>query len=394
MSSRPPHVLLYSHNGVGVGHFRRQLRLATELRRRRPDAAILLVSGSHAASALSGPLGFDVISLPSIRMVDRYETWEPRQPGVTIREVVRMRSDLLRRTVRRFRPDVFVADFMPAGPYGELLDALEELRAGGGRAVAGFRDIIDEPGFVRDLWSRTGVYETLRDHYEAICVYGSREVTDFDAELGLGDQLAERVTYTGYLAGMVQPRLGARRKAPEILACTGGGVDGGKLLETFILAMRARKAADGGVGSTVVVGGPLLEERELSRLRSLAGESSINVSRFILDLDQRIADDDLVVTMPGYNTTCELLSGNARAIVVPRDGPSQEQRMRASWLARWARADVIDPLELTPELLGARIDEVMLKPPPPVPPVPRNGLAQMGALLEAMATGQHVPVTL
>ncbi|MDE3132206.1 MAG: hypothetical protein KGL16_13735, partial [Acidobacteriota bacterium] len=136
MSRRPPHVLFYSHNGLGVGHLRRQLRLAGELRRRRPDAAILLASGSHTASALSGPVGFDVVSLPSVRMTDRYETWEPRQPGVTIAEVMRIRSDLLRRTVRRFKPDLLVADFMPAGPYGELLGALEELRAVGGRAVA------------------------------------------------------------------------------------------------------------------------------------------------------------------------------------------------------------------------------------------------------------------
>ncbi|HET9719825.1 MAG TPA: glycosyltransferase, partial [Solirubrobacteraceae bacterium] len=264
----------------------------------------------------------------------------------------------------------------------------------GGRAVAGFRDIIDEPGFVRDLWSRTGVYETLRDHYEAICVYGSREVTDFGADLGLDGELAERVSYTGYLAGVVQPRPGFSRQKPEILACTGGGADGGKLLEMFILAMRDREAtAEGSPGSAQVVGGPLLDEQELGRLRSLAGESSVNVSRFILDLDQRIADDDLVVTMPGYNTTCELLSGHARAIVVPRHGPSQEQRMRAAWLTDWERADVIDPLDLTPELLAATIHEVMLKPPPPPPPVPLDGLARMGALLEAMATGQDVPVT-
>jgi predicted glycosyltransferase len=389
MTPRVPHVLFYSHNGVGVGHLRRQLRLASEFRRRRPDAAILLVSGSHAASALSGPLGFDVVSLPSIKMVDRYRTWEPRQPGMSIRDVIRMRSDLLRRTVRRFRPHVFVADFMPAGPYGELHDALDELRAVGGRAVAGFRDIIDEPAFVRELWSSTGVYDVLREHYDAICVYGSPTVVDYLAELGFDRELGERVTYTGYLGKLVQPAPDAGRSRPRVIACTGGGVDGGMLLESFI---RALGICSSEFADQLVVGGPLLSERELLRLRGLAGRSPFMVTRFALDLDQQIADSDLVVTMPGYNTTCEMLSGAAHAIVVPRSGPSQEQRLRAAWLESWQRAEVIQQQALTPEHLAQTIDRILLQPPPPSPPVSMDGLARMGELLEAMATEQDLMV--
>jgi predicted glycosyltransferase len=389
MSRRAPRALFYSHNGVGVGHFRRQLRLAGELRRRQPGAAILLVSGSHVASALSGPLGFDVVSLPSIRMVDRYETWEPRQPGLRIGEVMRIRSDLLKRTVRRFKPDVLVADFMPAGPYGELLEALEELSRVGGRAIAGFRDIIDEPSFVRGLWSRTGVYDALSAHYEGIWVYGSPQVMNFVSALGLDGELAGRITYTGYLGNALAPPPTPRSDRPRILACTGGGVDGGELLETFIRALRDR--ADR-FESPLVVGGPLLSEPGLARLRASARDTPIVVARFVLDLDERIADADLVVTMPGYNTTCELLSGRARAIVVPRPGPSQEQRLRAAWLRSWGRAEVLEPATLGPEELSDMVELTILKPAPPVPPVPIDGLQRAGELLEALATGESIPV--
>lgn len=390
MSRAAPRVLFYSHNGVGVGHFRRQLRLATELRRRRPDAAILLISGSHAPSALSGPLGFDVVSLPSIKMVDRYETWIPRQPGLSIREVIRIRRDLLRQTVRRFKPDLLVADFMPAGPYGELLDALEELAAIGGRAVAGFRDIIDEPGFVRDLWWRTGVYETLREHYGTVLVYGSRSVVDFRAALQFDRTLADRLIYTGYLTGSArQPSAGAA-SAPDLIACTGGGVDGGVLLEAAILALRQ---TDDQRQNVLVVGGPLLSEAELVRLRGLAEGSRITVSRFVLDLDRQIADTKLVVTMPGYNTTCELLSGHARAIVVPRRGPSQEQRLRAAWLSSWGRAGVVDPDELTPETLAAAIETARGKPVPASAPVQLEGIERTGEILEALACDERTMVS-
>jgi predicted glycosyltransferase len=382
MSRDSLRVLFYSHNGVGLGHFRRQLRLASALRRRRPDAAILLVTGSYAAGALSGPLGFDIVSLPSIRKVDRSETWEPRQPGLSIREVMRMREDLLRRTVRRFRPDLLLADHIPAGPYGELLGALEELAADGGRAVAGFRDIVDEPAFVRDLWSRTGVYDVLREHYAAVLVYGVPEVVDFAADYGLDEDVTTRLQYVGYL-GRSAPRSDTDPDSPRaILACTGGGVDGGTLLEMFIHAARELQPW---LGPQLVVGGPLLSPSELRRLRAIADGLPIKVKSFVSDLGETVAASDIVVTMPGYNTICELLSGQARAIVVPRAGPSQEQRIRAAWLESWGRACVLEPLTLDVEPLIDAIRAKLSEPSPPSAPVPLDGVERAVSLLEVHA---------
>src|SRR5439155_696773 len=145
------------------------------------------------------PDGIDHVKLPSLVMVDRYRTWEPRDLGVDRDEVVALRARILEETVAHFGPDLLVADFMPRGPFGELLPALEALQRRGGVAVAGFRDIIDEPDFVRELWNETGVYETLREHYGTICVYGDRRVLDFAHDYGLDGELEDRLTYCGYL---------------------------------------------------------------------------------------------------------------------------------------------------------------------------------------------------
>lgn len=391
MSTHSPRVLFYSHNGVGVGHFRRQLRLASAFCQRRPDAQVLLVTGSHAADMFSAPAAFECVKLSAIRMVDRYETWEPREPERSIEQVIRTRAELLRDTVRQFAPDLLVADFMPAGPYGELLGALDELRALGGRAVAGFRDIIDEPAFVRELWQRTGVYEVLREHYDAICVYGSPEVMDFEAGYGISGPLAERLCYVGYLGHAPAAVSELVAHAPVVIASTGGGVDGGALLKRFIAAAKLLAPRLG--GSRLVVGGPLLSERELSELREQAAGSEIEVTRFLSELDRRIASSDLVVTMPGYNTACELLSSGARAIVVPRSGPSLEQRMRATQLERWGRAIALEPVDLDPGRLAGAIEHALAAPTPGRVQVPLDGVERAVDLFEALATGKSTQLT-
>jgi predicted glycosyltransferase len=59
--------------------------------------------------------------------------------------------------------------------------------------------------------------------------------------------------------------------------------------------------------------------------------------------------------MAGYNTLSEVLSLNKRALVVPRAGPSAEQRMRAGLFANRGLLEMLDPSDLTPELMAQRL---------------------------------------
>src|SRR5262249_37229959 len=155
-------------------------------------------------------------------------TWIPRELPLPLRDVIELRTDLLQETVRSVSPDLFVADFMPAGPYGELLPALTELERSGGRAVGGFRGVLEEPASVRQIWRETGVYDVLRKYYSAICVYGDRRMLDFVQAYGLDDDLASRLNYCGYL-GRSAPASNGSAGTPErplVVATSGGGVDG------------------------------------------------------------------------------------------------------------------------------------------------------------------------
>jgi ATP-binding cassette subfamily B protein len=376
----PQRVLFYSHNGVGVGHLQRQLDLAKAYHHRHPTSAILLATGSRGASMFEFPDGVDYLKLPALQMVDRYRNWEPRDLPLPIETVSEMRAETLRETVRIFAPDVLVADFMPAGPYGELLPALDELHRQGGSPIAGFRDIVDEPGFVRELWQETGVYDVLRSRYAGVCVYGDPDVLDF-GEYGLDVGSGPPLHYCGYLGRRELAETAAGGSRPFVVATSGGGADGSTVLDQFLHAAELLRPELG--GRWLAVSGPLMADAEHERLVRLGDRFSVEVRRVVPNLRLELAGADCVVGMAGYNTVCDVLSYRRPAVLVPRPGPSQEQSMRADRLEKWRAVEVVRSQELSGPSIACAIRAALSRAEPPAPPVPLHGLGRALDVLDA-----------
>jgi predicted glycosyltransferase len=75
---------------------------------------------------------------------------------------------------------------------------------------------------------------------------------------------------------------------------------------------------------------------------------------------------DLVVSMAGYNTLSEILRFHKRAVIVPRPGPSAEQRMRAGIFAERGLVSVVNPEDVSPTRLAGAIVEALTGPKPPL----------------------------
>ena len=74
---------------------------------------------------------------------------------------------------------------------------------------------------------------------------------------------------------------------------------------------------------------------------------------------------DLVVAMGGYNTTCEILSLNKKAVIIPRFKPVQEQWIRAERMSKLGLFKAIHPDKLTPEnIIEAVLEQLNTKRPP------------------------------
>jgi predicted glycosyltransferase len=98
---------------------------------------------------------------------------------------------------------------------------------------------------------------------------------------------------------------------------------------------------------------------------------------FEADLSQRYAEADVVVSMAGYNTVCELFSFGLRAVLVPRAEPVREQLIRARLLAERGYFGLVEPHELGPEVLLSRVLTALAAPPPPAFPIDMEGLPRI-----------------
>ncbi len=375
-STSQPKILLYSHDTFGLGNIRRTLLLSETLVDQYPDAAVLIVTGSPMIHAFRIPDRVDYVKIPCVdrTTADRYE---PRFLSACVDEVRDTRSAILKRTVLGFDPDLMIVDKRPGGVGGELIGTLQALRRcrRATKLVVGVRDILDEPERTRASFRGAQVFETIEQYYDEVWIYGTREIFDPIAEYEFPETIARKTRFCGYLK---RPVTTVHRNGgpPHVLVTTGGGGDGSAMIEAYLegLVSLPRRFA---LQTTVVFGPEMAGERR-AVLRSRFGYlADVTFVDFEADLSQRYAEADVVVSMAGYNTVCELFSFGLRAVLVPRAEPVREQLIRARLLAERGYFGLVEPEELGPEVLLSRVLTALAAPPPPAFPIDMEGLPRI-----------------
>src|SRR5919201_5772378 len=172
-------IAIYSQDGLGLGHLRRTTLIGRRLLEAAPDSAVLLFADSPVGPIFALPPGMDCVKLPSILKINAGE-WRPTSLPIPTTDLQRLRSELLSRTLVEYQPDLVLVDHMPGGVQGELRPALGALRQErpACRIVLGLRDVLDAPHVTRRVWQDEGAYEALRRRYDAVLIYGHRELFD------------------------------------------------------------------------------------------------------------------------------------------------------------------------------------------------------------------------
>jgi predicted glycosyltransferase len=352
--------LLYSHDGLGLGHLRRNVAVAHALADIAPNSSILLATSAEEAQSFELPPNVDILRLPGLRKVSS-RRYAPRRLNVSLAEVESVRKSLLIAATISFRPSVLLADKHPLGLDGELEPALAQLRTVGAKAVLGLRDVLDDPTAARAEFEGQGLYKLIPEYYDRVLVYGQPDILDARREYGFPPAVAAITRFCGYVVTPVKgapPNGGdssTNGKIPHVLATAGGGEDGVALLEAFVEAAASHRwDAD-------VVSGPQCDPRAARRLAQRASEAGVAFRRFVPDLSSEFRSLDVLVCMGGYNTLTEAAASGVSTVCVPRVKPRSEQLIRARAFAHRGLLTLVEPRELEPDVLGAKIEAALEK---------------------------------
>jgi predicted glycosyltransferase len=355
-------ILVYSHDTFGLGNIRRMLEISKHLISQDEEISVLIVSGSPMLHAFRIPERIDYIKLPCLRRTIAGE-YDVKSLDIDYSDMIRLRANLLLSAITDFEPDLILVDKKPFGVGNELAPAFEMLqrRHSRPRIVLLLRDILDSPAATSSVWKKNGYYDAIRTYYDKVLVVGTREVFDLPREYAFPAGVRDKVQFCGYIErprstttrAQTRAKHGLRPDEPWVLFTVGGGEDGARLLRTYLEGLTTKHCPHRGL----IVCGPEMKRGDRAAIAEQAADHAhIEVADFADDMMALMDAADLVVSMGGYNTTCELLTLRKRAIIVPRVEPVQEQWIRAQRLQHLGLFRAIHPDELTPALLRDAID--------------------------------------
>ena len=360
-------ILMYSHDTYGLGHIRRTMSIAGHLR--ADDVNVLILTGSPIAGRFSFPENVDFVRIPGMikKTNDEYQSLSIR---IDPEHALNIRKSIIQATAETFAPDLFIVDKEPLGLKKEVLPTLQWLKKNSPntKTILGLRDIMDDRDTVRADWQHKGVYAHLQELYSEIWIYGRQDIYDAVHEYAIPDSIRKKIIFTGYLARRVTSEKTIKRTrkkfcaGPEekmIVVTTGGGGDGYQLLDTYLRMHENGKLSN---CKSVLVTGPFMPLEQRRQIAKRARPFKIKVRPFYPRMEELFGAADLVVSMGGYNTMCEILSQKTVSLIIPRDTPRQEQLIRAQALKKKHLIDYIPWNSLHWEMLQEKIEFLLEQP--------------------------------
>jgi predicted glycosyltransferase len=348
-------ILVYSHDAYGLGNIRRMLEITTHLVNSDPEVSVLLISGSPMLHAFRIPPRVDYIKLPCVARSEKGES-VVKSLGLSYEDTIRLRSNVIMMAALDFNPDLVLVDKKPYGIANELEPALALLRKStqAPKVVLLLRDILDEPEATARQWSCGKYHEAIGENYDQVLVVGDREIFDAAQEYRFPETTRRKLRYCGYIKrpapakspAQVRAQLGLGEE-PLVFVTAGGGGDGSRMMMTYLEGLLERPSRG---FKTLLVTGPEMSPEQRAMVVALAQSAGgVIVKEFCDDMMSTMNAADLVVSMGGYNTVCEVLTLKKKTIIVPRVTPVLEQWMRAERMQARGLLRALHPEHLTPQ---------------------------------------------
>ncbi|MBW1865210.1 MAG: glycosyltransferase [Deltaproteobacteria bacterium] len=365
---KPYNIVMYSHDTYGLGHIRRTMAIASQLR--NPSTNILILTGSPIAGRFSFPEQVDFVRIPGM-IKKTNEEYLPLSIKINAGHALDIRKKIIIATVKAFQPHLFIVDKEPLGLKKEILPTLKWLRkcCPNTRTVLGLRDIMDDAEIVKDNWKKKGIYQALDTYYSEIWTYGIRDYYDPIKEYGIPESISRKIQFTGYIPREVKSKKDAiqerkRHKIQQadklVVVTTGGGGDGYPVMDAYLSMLEDQGTAI--PYRSILITGPFMPKAQRKEIFKRSRKLKVKVFHFYRQMEKILAAADLVISMGGYNTVCELMSQKTVSLLIPRETPRLEQTLRAQCFSERNLLDYIPWERVSPELLHDKVDHLLQKP--------------------------------
>ncbi len=317
-------IVLFSHDGYGLGHLRRNVLLAKALVASDPQVRPVIVTGIARTPEWLADPAFDVVRIPSL-VKDASGAYANETMSIT--HAVEARGKAFERVIAEFAPQSVIIDRHPLGIAGELRRGLSAASRHGAHITLGLRDILDDPSAVRfeirgDDWKLAPAF------YDQVLVYGHQTLCDHVIEYAAPFS----PTYCGWVVDPVAPET----IDPHLVVVTaGGGGDGEEIISLGIDLVASRDTT-----RALIVAGPYAEQHAQDLPSELA--ERITIVGSVRHCAPLYARAGMVIQMAGYNSVAESLSAGAKPLLLPRRAPRREQAIRAARLSALGLADIVD----------------------------------------------------
>jgi len=364
LKTLPPYrILMYSHDTYGLGHLRRCMAIAESLR--KGPGNILILTGSLLAGRFKIPRRIDFVRIPGMIKVTN-EQYLPLSMKLEATEVLEIRKKIILATAQAFQPDFFIVDKAPLGLKREVVDTLLWLKenAKSCTSILGLRDIMDSAASTVYDWAEKGIYDAMDQLYDEIWVYGRQDFYDAISEYRIPSRVASKVHFTGYIPRRIpspddicttRKALGIKDHEKLVLLTIGGGGDGHPVVKTFLDAFDRKEGGLPEAVRVVVVTGPFISTKDYDEVVKKGEALGFTMVKFYRFMERLIGAAQVVVSMGGYNTVCEIVSQRKPSLIVPRTVPREEQLIRAEVLCSKGFCDYVDPRNLTPKVLRMKV---------------------------------------
>jgi len=317
-------VLIYSHDGRGLGHVSRGVTLGMTFRRLFPQLKVLFVSGSKQTSTLIGSCPLEWIKLPSYETLIIQGEAKGRIGDTNIKNCYLgpARANILESIIVNFKPRCILVDHEPLGKREELLPALKLTRGTDTIWLLGVRAVIGEVASMMSALSKN----IFKAHYHSLLWYGDDHILGADLVKRVEASFATRPIITGYISRFLEMKHWSSYTSEKYA----GTIAIPWLSETTLSLLEPLARALDEIGERYGRWKIFTDIHELKKVAEDIQRRFDKIPHCVLEnvSDQylaALANSRVAMVYGGYNSLTDIMAANVPAVVIIRSVNDKEQ---------------------------------------------------------------------